>query len=154
MKTFIQLSSLSIMLLGGFLQTTRAQAGYTVHEWGTFTSVQGGDGELLRWSPLQTSELPDFVYNPRKPGMNRLFYIPGKGDLMTLQRMETPVIYFYSDTTMNVDVSVAFPKGWITEWYPQASQIGPSFPIDTNPPVIPTTLTNSCAVWKNLEIAP
>src|SRR6476619_4234828 len=29
--------------------------GYVVHEWGTFTSVQGGDGVLLNWKPLETS---------------------------------------------------------------------------------------------------
>ena len=129
-------------------------ADYTAHEWGTFTSVQGGDGELLRWQPLKTSELPDFVYNSRKPGMNRFFIIPDKIGLITLQRMETPVIYFYSDTAMNVDVSVAFPKGWITEWYPQASQIGPSFPLNTNLVVLPTTLSESRAVWKNLTVCP
>jgi len=30
------------------------------------------------------------------------------------------------DEKQTVDVSVDFPKGVITEWYPQASQIGPS----------------------------
>src|SRR5690242_15602862 len=89
-------------------------ADYTAHEWGTFTSVPGGDGELLSCRPLQTSELPDFVHNWSKPGLNR---IPGgqmlfsKSVLVTLQRMETPVIYFYSSNVLNVDVSVAFPKG-------------------------------------------
>src|SRR5262249_40723637 len=46
--------------------------------------------------------------------------------MVTLQRMETPVIYFYSDEKQTVDVSVDFPKGLITEWFPQATQIGPS----------------------------
>ena len=35
--------------------------------------------------------------------------------------METPVIYFYSDHERTVDVSVDFPQGTITEWYPQES---------------------------------
>ena len=47
--------------------------------------------------------------------------------------METPVIYFYSDQPQTVDVSVDFPKGLITEWYTQASQIGPA-----GAPVSPT----------------
>ncbi|MFM8273890.1 MAG: hypothetical protein ACKODX_16380 [Gemmata sp.] len=38
-----------------------------------------------------------------------------------LVSMETPVIYFYTDTETRVAVKVDFPKGWITEWYPQAS---------------------------------
>jgi hypothetical protein len=155
MKTPLWLSSLSIiMVLGMFSKRCHAQANYTVHEWGTFTSVQGGDGELLEWRPLQTSELPGFVHDWTKPGLNRFPTGIGKGGLITLQRMETPVIYFYSDEKMTVDVSVDFPKGVITEWYPQASQIGPSLPMATNPPITPTTLTNSRAVWKNLEIAP
>lgn len=131
-------------------------ANYTVHEWGTFTDVQGGDGKLLPWDPLQTSELPGFVYNWRKPGLNRFATGPGVGiktRLVTLQRMETPVMYFYSAEKMDVNVSVDFPKGLITEWYPQATQIGPSAPASTNFD-FGTTLTNSRATWKNLEITP
>src|SRR5262249_14485518 len=44
----------------------------------------------------------------------------------TLQRMETPVIYFYSGKERQVDVTVKFPQGLITEWFPQARDIGPS----------------------------
>jgi hypothetical protein len=32
----------------------------------------------------------------------------------------------YGNTRQTVDVSVDFPKGLMTEWYPQATQIGPS----------------------------
>jgi hypothetical protein len=38
-------------------------------------------------------------------------------------RMETPVIYFYSNNDMDVSVKVDFPKGKITEWYPQARMV-------------------------------
>jgi hypothetical protein len=34
------------------------------------------------------------------------------------QRMETPVIYFYSGQSRTVDVSVRFPRGEVTEWFP------------------------------------
>src|ERR1700722_19544495 len=104
--------------------------GLVIHEWGTFTSLQGGDGELISWKPLKTLELPKFVYNWNKPGLGltlvSMFLFANKGELVTLQRMETPVIYFYSDQEQTVDVSVKFPKGFITEWYPRAGQIGPS----------------------------
>ncbi len=102
---------------------------YVAHEWGTFTSVQGGDGVLLDWRPLETSRLPKFVYDWTHPGLGRIpssALLFGKGGMVTLQRMETPVIYFYSQKEQEVDVSVDFPQGLITEWYPQASQIGPS----------------------------
>jgi hypothetical protein len=125
---------------------------YTAHEWGTFTSVQGSDGELLSWRPLQTSELPSFVYNWSKPGMNRNSMFIMKGQMVTLQRMETPVIYFYAPESMSVDVNVAFPKGSITEWYPQATQIGPSAPANTN--TTSGALPESRAIWKNLKLVP
>jgi hypothetical protein len=46
--------------------------------------------------------------------------------MTSLQRMETPVIYFYAQEKQSVDVSVDFPQGMITEWYPQTAQIGPA----------------------------
>ena len=103
---------------------------YVAHEWGTFTSVQGADGVLLPWNPLETTQLPKFVHDWNKPGLDRRpaggLNRDTKSVFVTLQRMETPVIYFYSDKEQTVDVSVEFPKGTITEWYPQADQIGPS----------------------------
>jgi hypothetical protein len=101
---------------------------YTAHEWGTFTSVQGADGQLIQWHPLSSSKLPTFVYDRNKPsGHPRLRYASGKDDYSALQRMETPVIYFYSDRERKLDVTVRFPKGLITEWYPWAEGLGPSW---------------------------
>jgi hypothetical protein len=137
----------------GFGRGDSVTTNYTVHEWGTFTSVQGGDGQLLPWRPLQTSELPHFVYDWTKAGLNRGGPIIYKGGMITLQRMETPVMYFYSDQPMSVGVNVAFPSGTITEWFPQASQIGPTFAADTNVSS-DSILHESRAVWKNLQITP
>jgi hypothetical protein len=111
------------------LMAARPAPSYVAHEWGTFTSVQGGDGVLLDWRPLESSALPKFVYDWAHAGLNRQpvgKLAPTKAVMVTLQRMETPVIYFYSPTEQSVDVSVQFPQGFITEWYPQAAQIGPS----------------------------
>ncbi len=42
---------------------------YVAHEWGTFTSVQGADGVLIEWNPLETKKLPKFVYDwSKRPG--------------------------------------------------------------------------------------
>ena len=112
------------------LAVSDAPEDYVAHEWGTFTSVQGADGVLIEWNPLETKKLPKFVYDWSKPGLDRR---PAggldrglKSRFLTLQRMETPVIYFYSDTERTIDVTVRFPQGLITEWYPQAHDIGPS----------------------------
>src|SRR5690606_40764494 len=89
----------------------------------------GGDGVLLKWLPLEKSELPEFVHRWSMPGLNRtpsgevLF---NKDALRAYQRMETPVIYFYAEEKQTVDVEVKFPAGFITEWYPQAARIGPA----------------------------
>jgi hypothetical protein len=96
-----------------------------VHEWGTFTAVYGADGTMLEWRPLETeSDLPSFVYDPSRfrPSLEDP---ERKSSIRTFQRMETPVIYFYADREMEVDVSVAFPKGRITEWYPRVRDYRP-----------------------------
>ena len=84
----------------------------TVHEWGTFTSVAGANGEALQWLPQGgASDLPCFV--------DRNFFNI-KGSLWGTVRMETPVLYFYAPQDVTVDVKVAFKQGVITEWYPKA----------------------------------
>jgi hypothetical protein len=95
---------------------------YVAHEWGTFTSVQGADGNQMEWCPFTALELPNFVYSLMRPGFGRSPGISsfGKNAFYARQRMETPVIYFYTEEAMKVDVAVDFPQGKITEWYPQS----------------------------------
>jgi hypothetical protein len=130
LKTMWRLGALTAVVSGGALVlAAKSDGNYVVHEWGTFTSVQGTDGQLVEWRPLESSSLPQFVYNWYHPGPGRRDasgLTASKAAISTLQRMETPVIYFYSDQEQTVDVSVRFPKGVITEWYPQADRIGPS----------------------------
>lgn len=107
------------LVIGWQCAALAGQDRFVAHEWGTFTSVQGADGVQLEWNPFVPLELPKFVYGqPRvasiRPGVSLL-----KSDLIARQRMETPVIYFYSDTERTVDVTVNFPQGTVTEWYPQ-----------------------------------
>jgi len=111
------------------MQWSREQ-GLVVHEWGTFTSLQGSDGVPVKWNPLVSSHLPAFVYDWGRAEPGRYptgpFAWRPKSSLVTLQRLETPVIYFYSEHEQTVDLAVRFPKGGITEWYPRASAVGPS----------------------------
>jgi hypothetical protein len=90
----------------------------TAHEWGTFTSIAGGDGLAEKWSTLNGSAvLPHFV--------DHLSGAQAKLGLLGTVRMETPVLYFYSPHEVTVSVKVKFSKGLITEWYPQASRVKP-----------------------------
>ena len=91
------------------------QTQFTVHEWGTFTSIAGENGMALEWQPFGgPTDLPCFVHR---------FQIGFKANLSGTVRMETPVIYFYTPQAMTARVHVAFPKGYITEWYPKATQV-------------------------------
>src|SRR2546421_1605762 len=95
-----------------------------VHEWGTFTSIAGKDGVALEWRPLNGStDLPKFVHTMQS-ATSGLRHPLSKADLAATVRMETPVIYFYANREMDVTASVQFPKGKITEWYPQARDVG------------------------------
>jgi hypothetical protein len=97
-----------------------------VHEWGTFTSIAGKDGVALEWRPLNGStDLPGFVHTVQE-GDKGLRHPALKADLAATVRMETPVVYFYSDNEINVSVKVDFPQGKITEWYPQARSVNTS----------------------------
>jgi hypothetical protein len=88
---------------------------FEVHEWGTFTSVAGPDGMALDWQPFGgPTDLPCFVHR---------FQIGFKANLAGKVRMETPVLYFYAPRPMTASVRVAFPNGYITEWYPKANQV-------------------------------
>jgi len=96
-----------------------------VHEWGTFTTVAGKKGTALDWRPLNgASDLPSFVYDLKSQDGYRETYdtkTNGKSMMLVKVRMETPVIYFYTKNEMEIEASVGFPDGEITEWYPQAS---------------------------------
>jgi len=145
-KAVVVISLAVVAATSGLLIAARPAPSYIAHEWGTFTSVQGEDGVLLDWRPLETSQLPKFVYDWTRPGAGRqLPVLVQKGAMIARQRMETPVIYFYSEQDQSVDVSVAFPQGVITEWYPQASLIDRS----SSPGV-----KQSRARWAHLELLP
>lgn len=85
-----------------------------VHEWGTFTSIAGEHGEQVEWFALEgQNDLPCFV--------ERFRYFRAKSAIAAPVRMETPVLYFYAPRETAVDVSVRFPGGLVTEWYPRAA---------------------------------
>src|SRR5262245_40034329 len=102
------------LFLGAAPFLTAARMGHPaqliVHEWGTFTSVAGADGQAVLWTAQGgPADLPCFVrrnqFNP-------------KGGLWGTVRMETPVLYFYAPREVDVRVQVKFHRGLITEWFP------------------------------------
>ena len=107
---------------------------FTVHEWGTFTSVSGSDGQLLDGLYLEEERLPGFVHQLQQPfdpkninNFNSMAAMKFRGPGLPLEtmhgvniKMETPVIYFYSDKEREVDVNVEFKGGIMNQWYPDS----------------------------------
>src|SRR5688572_16629221 len=109
----------------------------TVHEWGTFTSIAGEDGQALQWLPQGgVSDLPCFVERSK---------YNVKGALWGTVRMETPVLYFYAPSDVTVNVKVGFRQGLITEWYPQAL-------VGVNNPQQPNY--EGTIAWPNVKVSP
>jgi hypothetical protein len=124
--------------------------GLTVHEWGTFTTVADEAGGSQAWTPLGgPSDLPCFVMHLHGKMYKSLVPSPAVPTSQTVTvRMETPVLYFYSQRKTTVSVGVDFPKGLITEWYPAASQVSPE--ADTALPPV----EHGHIEWSPLEITP
>ena len=124
----------SLFLIAGPLRAEETPVDLKAHEWGTITTLHSPSGSSLAWyQPNQrgVSELPSFVY-PR-------IIVSSKGGMLTTARMETPVIYFYTDTKQSVDLSVSYLDGKITEYFPRTDRVYPSGPSGD---------------WKGLELIP
>jgi hypothetical protein len=118
---------------------------FTVHEWGTFTSIAGPDGAAMGWLPLTGStDLPSFVEHFRE--------VSFKGGLRGTVRMETPVLYFYSPRETNVSVNVSFAKGLITEWYPRADSANPA--LTNRDYSLFNIKSNGSIAWNSVHIEP
>ena len=86
---------------------------FVAHEWGTFSTFSGSDGKPLKFYP-NDGDLPEFVHG------RHLQVKSGRAEVFV--SLETPVLYFYTDRDRTVSVHVDFPKGIMTDWYPEASR--------------------------------
>lgn len=94
--------------------------GFVVHEWGTVTQVLGSDGTVLPGLHHEEEDLPAFV-------TDRLRNAPVQpyGAINYIGKMETPVTYFYSSVPRDVSARVRFPRGLLTQWYPEVKRFTP-----------------------------
>lgn len=128
------------LLLSTFLYLPLAQAKLAATEWGTFTSLLGSNGVSQDGMYHEDEELPSFVRGfgelvapipqPQPIPQPTPFPDPGEEEFcgkmpcrfrrfnVITQKMETPVIYFYSDRETSVTVDVKFPEGMVTETFP------------------------------------
>jgi len=116
---------LHVCVLIAFLPALAFASPLVVHEWGTFTSIAGADGRAVEWLPFRAPpDLPGFVHTLAVPEPGVQLMPLEKRDLRGTVRMETPVVYLYSERALDVTVHVEFPSGRITEWYPAARLSG------------------------------
>ena len=115
------------------------------HEWGTFTSIAGEQGQALPWQPLTApQDLPCFVERHR---------LCVKCMLASTVRMETPVIYFYAEQETTVSVDVQFRQGLVTEWYPSAT-VTPALLFLPGAPAPDSPAFLSTATWPRVKVLP
>lgn len=128
-------------------QPRAAMSGFVAHEWGTYTSVTGSNGALLDGLHHEEEPLPNFV-------LTRGMLTKGleRPPSQVNQKLETPVIYFYTPKPLSVMVKVDFPKGVISEWYPAAQTFAPELHLsaDQQEPWVPT---QGSMTWKG-EVDP
>lgn len=93
-----------------------------VHEWGTFLSVQGSDGNTLGGMVESDENLPGFVLSRNQEGWERS--VARKN---YISKMETPVTYFYTDRPRLVQFEASMPQGLLTHWYPSIRSMQPDF---------------------------
>jgi len=133
----------SVVLATGFVATrastrTSDPNQLTVHEWGTFTTVAGEDGNAVEWLALGgPTDLPCFVER-------NAFNV--KGSIRATVRMETPVLYFYAPRETTIDVSVRFRSGVITEWFPHAKVAQSNGAISAR--------SASTITWNQVKVSP
>ncbi|MGE4132244.1 MAG: hypothetical protein AB7F86_11440 [Bdellovibrionales bacterium] len=144
--------SLLNLLLILYIPVASAKGRYEVHEWGTFTSLIGSNGYTVDGMYHEDEPLPDFVHGfgelfstvPRpNPILNPTPVLPVdptdpcqrptkipcdfiQANSIT-QKMETPVIYFYTNFEQEVEVDVRYPQGAVTETFP-----GPAYTFPTS----------------------
>ena len=139
------MSLLKVLLASAVIVTQLAAAelkiesgSFLAHEWGTFTSVADEHGSAVEWATLLgPADLPCFVTRARDIR---------KWAARGLVRMETPVLYFYAQQPRTVSVHIDFPRGLITEWYPN--------PLASTRQVQPEWDATKSIDWAKVQLLP
>ena len=92
---------------------TALQSGLVVHEWGSMKHQVGTASSEFDLIREDQSDLPSFVKvwadQPRH----------------MIRTVEKPILYFYTKQQQKVNVTVRFPEGVLTQWYPDVTYFSP-----------------------------
>ena len=149
---------LSISALAANLPSASPAPGkLVVHEWGTFTGLSASDGRHLPFRANIGLDLPSFVLTRDEqadrlnPALNAvLMKAFTKDETVALVRMETPVVYFYTDAPRELEARVDFPEGMLSEFYPPVREMTPAYDVKQGRSVLRGTSLN----WGKLRIVP
>jgi hypothetical protein len=126
----------ALYILATILLLARMRAGaeekWSVHEWGTFTSLQDESGNAIGGINTDDEPVPPFVHQMYSLVELRSSEVPNtffKGTPSchpdVTMRLETPVIYFHPPKSVagiqTASVRVTFHGGWLSEFYPDAN---------------------------------
>jgi len=104
-----------LLVLVGLLLSLNAFAELEVHEWGSINVVTGDETVTVGDISDDQSDLPNFVQ------------VWSKQPVVLPVLMEKPIIYFYTDRPkIHVTVTINFPEGIITQWWPPAMDFYPA----------------------------
>lgn len=139
-----------------------------VHEWGTFTNLQDDTGNEIYGINIDDEPVPPFVHQLHRSLLHpalvtsadwtyRQKGVPRHHPLVSM-RLETPVVYFYPPPSaklpLTLDVTVKFPSGWLSEFYPQATVDSP-LPKSPDEPLTLEQLDSKSLgqlTWKGLQV--
>ena len=158
--------AVAVLLAGANALWAAGNDPLVVHEWGTFTSLQDEQGRELTGINTDDEPVPAFVHNlspfllsrPVLSGLHWQYRQKGAPRVhpRITMRLETPVLYFYPPKSwkagQQVDVSVRFRGGWLTEFYPKAQAQAPgldrgAFDFSELP-----AGTSSSLTWNDLQV--
>lgn len=154
-----KLIAISIFVSICSIAIAQQKADLTVHEWGTFTTLYGPDGKLFKGVNVEEEALPSFVKSlsmkrfgvpdPDKGWPTEILCYPADVTV----KMETPVLYFYTDKQTDFTINVGFNSGLITQWYPSATSVTPNIIQSCNGPVYLQSLKGNIQ-WQGTILAP
>jgi len=152
------------ILLWLCLTCAGAEQDWTIHEWGTFTSLQDESGNAIGGINTDDEPVPRFVHRLQDflllgPTQVPPIFFQGAPSCHpdVTMRLETPVLYFHPPTSeqnlSHVNVMVRFRGGWLSEYYPEAMADAPGL---TDPGTFRfghlRSNTVSSLKWSDLEI--
>ncbi len=152
-----------VAMLSGGTGAQEAPKRWSIHEWGTFTALQGESGKPIGWINTEDEPVPPFCHR-----LSRALLVPVDDLAPTffkdaprahpdvILRLETPVVYFHPPASaklpVKADLRVDFRGGWLTEYYPDAKVGAPGLQNKTFQYGRLRSDTKGSLEWKGLEI--